>query len=101
MPQGYIRIDEVILKEIASEPIDFAALKEKLLLPEHYEVNDLRRVPSSVVGTPYADILVSASEIPEGAEVTPIYQRTYEPDAEPYYAGSKTSLLRIEIKEQQ
>lgn len=100
MPQGYIRIDEVTLKEIVLECIDFAALKKKLLLPEDYEINDLRRVPSSVIGSPYADILVSASEILEGAEVAPIYQRTYEPDAEPYWANSKTTLKSIEIRGQ-
>lgn len=99
MAQGYIRIDEVTLKDLAIDCIDFVALKKKLLLPEHYEINDLRRITSNVIAMPYADLLVSASEIPEGALVTPIYQRTYKPDAEPYWANSETTLKNIEITE--
>lgn len=101
MPQGYIRVSEDYLKEIAIDCIDFAALKKKMLLPEHYAIDGLHRMTNSVVDRPFADLLVSASEIPEGAAISPMYQRTRKEDEAigPYPVGYETTLVRIDIEE--
>lgn len=69
-PQGIIRIEPVVVKEyidLTADPalIDLNKLKESLLLPERYVVEQVRRYMPYNLDNPLIEIIVSSPDIPE------------------------------------
>lgn len=91
MPQGTMRIStSVFIEHLSSiDRMEFAAIKAKLLLPEQYSVVELRQTSRE----PWVDIVLEAPEIPDGAEVNPVYVADYDPET----GERKTRLERIDF----
>jgi hypothetical protein len=71
--QGIIRIEPVLVKDyidLTADPalIDLGKLKEVLLLPERYIVEQVRRYMPYNLDKPIIEIIVSSPDIPEVAE---------------------------------
>ena len=85
MGQGKFPINSGVLVELTLDLIDLAKLKERLLLPDGYRIESIR---CDATVDERVTLLVSADEIPDGATVTPIYQRLTD----------KPELVRVDIQ---
>src|SRR5579859_266009 len=79
MPQGTMRISPSILIDLIKEHIESAArvaLREKMLLPEHYRVAAITQTEFELYNN-LASIVLDAPEIPDGAEVQVYHTQDY------------------------
>lgn len=95
MGQGIMQVSTGVLYELMEvtdiSDVDLQALKTRLLLPEQYQIDELRQ-STLAKHNGFVYVLLSAPEIPDGATVTPYYTTTF------LEGRSDPVLNRIEIE---
>lgn len=83
MGQGIMQAQVSVIQEIMQisdlAAVDKEQLKVKLLLPNQYQVDELRQ-STLAKHNGYVYVLLSAPEIPDGATVTPNYRSVLQED---------------------